>query len=348
MLEERSYKKIDHPSAWIGETLQNSDVWLTELTDEQIAELDTALVSVKAQEIGAQQINPENFVLPEFGGTLHNLAKDIESGRGFCLIRGLPLDRWGEADSALVYFGISSYLGQAVSQNRKGQILVPIRNTGRSAADPDARGPETNAEGSYHSDFADIVGLMCMCPAKEGGISRICSSIAIYNKMVDEGRTDLIDALFAGYPFYRKNEQKPGLPAYSQAPIPMLSVFDQILSFRVISGWSRMAAETSGIPWSDIQAEAADFIETTARDPKYHLNMGFKVGDVQFLNNYAVLHSRTGYTDYPEPERRRFLQRIWLKAHLGRTLAEDFDHLFGPESTREGIPGWEEANSAGA
>ena len=187
-------------------------------------------------------------------------------------------------------------------------------------------------------DFADIVGLLCIHPARTGGVSRICSSMAIFNALLASGQRDLVDALYEGYPFDRKGEEGPGVAPVSETPVPMLSWHGGVLSFRYVPGWSETATKRTGRPWTTAQRAAIDEVNRLSNLPEFFLDMDFQVGDVQYLNNYSVLHSRTEFVDFPEPERKRFLQRVWLRAELGRELAPEFDHLFGPASTRDGIP----------
>lgn len=336
---ERTYARVSDASAWKGQSLQGSREWLRQVDDENIHDMERALASVHDRGLSMEEIRKENFPLPSLQGALSDMATEIEFGRGFALLRGLPVERWGVEDATTVYWGLSTHLGTPTSQSKRGNRMMAVRDVGLSAADLNVRGPLTNAKLYYHSDFADVVGLMCIHPAKEGGVSRICSSMAVYNALVDAGRRDLVDALYDGYLFDRKSEEGPGIFPVSEAPVPMLSWHEGRLSFRYVPSWAETAAKRTGKPWFDVQRAALDEVNRLSNLPEFYLDMDFQVGDVQYLNNYSVLHSRTDFVDHDEPERKRFLQRIWLRAHLGRQLAPDFDHLFGAASTRDGIPG---------
>lgn len=346
MSANRTYARVADASAWKGETLQASSAWLTQVSAENVRDLEAALASVRRRGIATEDVGREDFAIPSLQDRLADIARDIESGCGFALLRGLPVERWGPVDATAIYWGLSAHLGAPVSQSRRGNRMMPVRDAGLPAGKLNVRGPLTNARLYYHSDFADIVGLLCMHPAKSGGISRICSSIAIYNALVDAGRTDLIDALYDGYLFDRKGEEGPGVAPVSEQPIPMLSWHGGRLSFRYVPGWAETAVKRTGTPWSAVQQAAVDEVNRLSNLPEFYLDMQFQTGDVQFLNNYSALHSRTDFVDFDEPERKRFLQRIWLRAHLGRELATDFDHLFGPASTRDGIPAVQERLAA--
>ena len=157
--------------------------------------------------------------------------------------------------------------------------------------------------------------------------------------LVQCGRTDLIDVLYDGFLFDRKGEQREGVPPVSKTLIPMLSWYENRLSFRFVPGWAKAALLRTGKTWTPKQKEAFDEVNRITNRPDMYLDMKFKPGDVQFLNNYTVLHSRTSFVDHDEPERKRLLQRIWLRSNCGRELAEDFDQLFGDDQpTRNGIP----------
>lgn len=334
----RLYTPIDDRSAWKGRELQQSDAWVTRVDAGHAAELETALASVRARGLKDEEITRADFSLPGLGGVLAGLAEEIEFGRGFALLRGLPVQRWGLVDATTIYFGMSTHIGRPVSQNRSGAMSMLVRDVGLSAKELNVRGPQTNARLYFHSDFSDVAALMCMHPAKEGGVSRICSSIALYNALAADKRTDLIDAFYEGFPFDRKGEERPGLPPIAEQPIPMLGYHRGRLSFRYFPGWSDTAIKRTGIPYTPVQRQALDAVNALSNTEEYYLDTHFQIGDVQYVNNYSVLHSRTDFIDFDEPERKRLLVRLWLRAHLGRELPAEFDQLFGPSATRDGIP----------
>ena len=339
MNEGRIYTELDDPAAWTGDDMRKSTDWLTHVDDQAIADMEAALAGVRLRRLALPDIGRDDFPLPSMAATLAKIAHALEHGTGFALVRGLPVQRWGFDDATIIYWGLSTHLGRPVSQDRSGKLMEEVRNLGASPKpELDIRGPQTSAELFFHADFADIVGLLCLHPARSGGVSRICSALAIYNALVRAGRRDLIDALYDGYFLDRKGEQGPQLPPVSEHPVPMLSWHRERLSFRFTPGWVKAAVRRTGRTWSPIQQEAFDEVCRLSNRPEFVLDMDFQTGDVQFLNNYAVLHSRTAFVDHDEPERKRFLQRIWLRSRIGHELAEDFDHLFGPASTRDGIP----------
>lgn len=337
-MEEHKYSPISDRSAWCASDHQASQCWLTVMTEDNIQDMEFALASLGDRDPFDETVTCEDFALPSLERKLQAIARDIEFGRGFCLIRGLPVARWGIEKAVAIYWGLSLHLGTPVSQSAGGERLVAVQDAGKSADDLNVRGPLTNSRLYFHSDFADIAGLLCMHPAKSGGVSRICSSMAIYNALLTAGKQDLLDAFYEGFPFDRKGEQPSGMSPIAETPIPMLSWHGGRLSFRYVPGWSETATKRTGIPWTARQRAAIEAVNQLANLPEFFFDMNFQAGDVQYLNNYSVLHSRTDFIDHEEPERKRVLQRVWLRARLGRDLAPSFDHLFGEASTRDGIP----------
>ena len=162
---ERTYARASDASAWKGQSLQGSREWLKQVDDGNIHDMERALASVRERNLPMEEIRKEDFPLPSLQGALSDMAAEIESGRGFALLRGLLVGRWGVEDATTVYWGLSTHLGTPTSQSRRGNRMMAVCDAGLSAAALNVRGPLTNARFYYHSDFADVVGLMCVHPA---------------------------------------------------------------------------------------------------------------------------------------------------------------------------------------
>jgi hypothetical protein len=235
---------------------------------------------------------------------------ELDRGRGFVLIRGFPVDDHGEAVCMEIYWGVGLHMGRAVSQNIDGDLIGHIRDTG---ADPNAYGVrlyKTRAEQDFHTDGADVIGLFCLKPAKAGGVSRIVSSPAIFNRMLRE-RPDLAAVVFEPFPFDTQGQHKPGGKPWFDVAI--CRVADRRLRTFFIPWYIRESQQHAEAPrLSRAQQEAIAFIESAANDPAYWLDMDFRPGDMQFLKNASILHKRTAYTDWDDPALKRHLLRLWL------------------------------------
>ncbi|HEV8298548.1 MAG TPA: TauD/TfdA family dioxygenase, partial [Acidimicrobiales bacterium] len=245
---------------------------------------------------------------------------DLLDGRGFVLIRGLPVATLSDRQMELLFWGIGQYLGIPIPQNDAGDLLIHVRDEGLDFANPIVRGYQTRQRLDYHSDSSDIVGLLCRRPAKSGGVSTIVSCTEIHDEMVRR-RPDLAALLHEYWWFDRRKANTPD------------NFFERricaVHNGRLLTHYGRAHIESAsrgeGIPpLTDRQREALDLFDSLLNSPEYVLNMDFQPGDVQFLNNYVIMHARTDYEDWPEPERRRDLCRIWLTVRRDLDLPPDF------------------------
>jgi hypothetical protein len=321
---------IDGPSAWVGATLRDRpETWTYTLSADEIAEIEAAVAAVLTAGLDVADVTRGNFPLPRFGRTLDALCREILEGRGFALIRGLPVAGKSMLQNAIAYCGIGGYFGKACSQNAKGHLLGHVRDLGgpTAAVDPTVRAYHTAERQMFHTDGSDIVGLLCLQQAKSGGLSSIVSSMAMYNRMATE-RPDLVRRLFAPLPFDRRGEVPEGMrPFYL---IPVCTDYAGQLSV----GYTRRNINSSqrhpdAPKLSSQDIEALDMLDTLANDSDLRLDMVLQPGDMQFLHNHTILHDRTAFEDWPEPERKRHLLRLWLAAANGRPLDPTLAQRFG-------------------
>lgn len=298
------------PDAWLGREMEGDPTWRQMLAPPEIAELLAACDRGRATGRDVLAWTCEDFPLPTLEPRLAGWRNDLDRGRGFVLIRGFPVDRHDEATCREVYWGLGLHFGRAVSQNTDGDLIGHVRDTG---ADPSAYGVrlyKTRAEQDFHTDGADIIGLFCLAPARSGGVSRIASSPAIFNRLLRE-RPDLAPVLFESFPFDTQGQHKPGQKPWFDAP---LCRYDggRLRTF-FIPWYIRESQQHPAAPrLTKDQDEAITFIETAANDPAHYLDMDFRPGDIQLLTNAAILHKRTAYEDWVEPARKRHLLRLWL------------------------------------
>ena len=309
--------RIEGPSAWYGRHLKNSDEWLVELSDADIAEIDAALEASAGLDI--KDIAPQSFPLPTLAPRFDALLDELLEGRGFFLLRGLPRHRYDIERAARAYWGIGTYFGTMRSQNARGDLLGHVIDLSRSVDDPTARIYQTSARQNYHADSTDIVSLLCLEKAMEGGASSIVSSVTLFNEMRTR-RPDLVEELF--FPFYidRRSEVPAGKKPWYRMPV--FCWHEGLLTTHFTRPYLDSAQRFDDVPrLTAKQIEALDLFQALCEDPDIHLSMDFEPGDMQFIQNYQVLHDRTAFTDWPgEPERRRHLLRLWLCAPRGREL----------------------------
>ena len=323
---------LNGPIAWVGPDMAASDAWLHQLTDAEIAELDAALEVAKASGLPMEQLSRAQFPLPTMAPMLAGWLDELETGRGFVTARGVPVERYTEADAAIVYWGMGLYLGTAVSQNAAGDVLGHVRDTGDDPNDPSVRLYRTRARQSFHVDGADIIGLLCLRISESGGESLIVSSVSIYNE-IGRRRPDLVPLLFENYCWDNHQQQEEGGPAFFEVPI--CAFRDDQLHFAYAGWYIRGAQGLPGVPpLTPEQHELLDLIDEIAEDPAFHLSVDCRPGDIQLLRNSTILHSREAYLDHPEPERKRHLLRLWLRA---TDFTENEQALLGAVPEKAGV-----------
>jgi hypothetical protein len=301
---------VQNATAWTGRELAARRDWIHELNPAEVRDLDRAVAHARATGKPLGELGREDFPLGRLAAAVEGWLDALDAGRGFTLVRGVPVERYGEEDAALAYWGLGLHLGRAVSQNAAGDLLGHVRDAGLSRRDPSLRLYRTREPLGFHTDGSDIVGLLCLRPAKSGGVSRIASSAAIYNEILRR-RPELAAALYQPFPFDRNGEEGPGEPPYFL--LPLCRYEPQRLRMFYIGWYIRDSQRHAQAPrLADAQRQVIDLIDEIAADPAIHLDMDFRPGDIQWLKNAAILHSRTEFEDPPEPERKRHLLRLWL------------------------------------
>ena len=324
-------------SAWQGEDLARSTEWIYQLTPSDLAEIDAALGHVRRDSKPIAQIERGDFPLGALDEKLERIADEVDRGRGFHLIRGFPIERYGESDAALAFWGIATRFGSVISQNAYGDLVGHVRDTGRKLGEKDVRGYDTTSELRFHNDECDLIALMCLRTAKEGGLSSIVSSASVFNRLLAT-KPAVLPKLFEGYIFSLMGEERPGVGPVSDHKIPIFSWHAGRMSCRYTINTVLQAAQHGFALTEEDRATLFAPLEA-ARQPGLALSFELKPGDIQLANNLMTLHQRTSYVDRDEPEKKRHLLRLWLASRRPRALAPEFEQRFNDGwSFRRGIP----------
>lgn len=317
---------IHGPSAWYGPDLLARKEWIEHLSETEIAEVESASLRLINADVDIPAVRQQDFPLPTLGPRLKRVLHEVLNGRGFVLLRRLPVESWSRRQAAMAYFGIGTYFGNARSQNSQGHVLGHVMDLGKSGSDPNVRLYQTHERQGYHTDSCDVVGLLCLQPAKAGGLSSIVSSVTLFNE-IRRRRPDLIPCLFEPIETDRRGEVGEGQKPYFQ--IPVFNWYAGLLSAIYQRKYIDSARRFVKTPLSSQQVEALDLFDALSDDPSLNLAMEFLPGDMQFLHNHTLLHDRTAFEDWPEPERKRHLLRLWLAPLEGRPLPPVFAERFG-------------------
>jgi len=319
---------ITGPSAWRGEDLQDHpQTWTDPLEATFITALSDLADRYLARNRPLSDMARDDMDHPALRTRVSAWQATLMHGRGFVLARGLPVDDWGITKTATAWYGLGLLMGTPRSQNAQGHLLGHVRDLGLSTDDPKVRIYQTTERQTFHTDSCDVVGLVCLKTAREGGESAIVSSMQIYNEMHRQD-PELLRALFNTFPTDRRGEIPPGKRAWFDIPVfnhhaGHLSV---IYARRYITSAARLEGPRR---LSDLELAALDRFDALANDPAMHLKMEFMPGDMQFVHNHTILHDRLAYQDWPEPERKRHLLRLWLAIPGARPLPDVYAERYG-------------------
>lgn len=331
--------RAQDPAAWTRDDVAREPVH--QLDAEQAGQL-AALgrsVPLEARVLAGLDLRER---LPALEPVMRSVHRALAAGRGFALLRGFPVDRLDTEQCCVAYWGLGSWLGQGVTQSSAGELVGQVRD--RGAERLLTRGYQSSAALTFHVDLADIVGLLCVRAAREGGMSLAASSLRVF-ELMRAAHPEYVEALAGGFHWSRNGEQVAGESAYS-ARIPLFTVVDGLLSCRMNLSMIRRGAAESGVPLTGLQEAALDFIQRTAAREDLCWAARLAPGDIQFLNNYTALHSRTEFVDWPEPERRRLMLRLWVRDPGLRPLGPQSD-LIRDEPLVYGLQGRTPAELAG-
>lgn len=325
MMDAPTFPRFDEsPANWKGPQLgAEPDKWVHELTPGELADLDRVIDAHGARDDDLIGLTRADAPLPELAPRLARIRDDLLNGHGLALIRGFPADRYTLRQKATAFWAIGAHLGEPVSQNAKGHVLGHVRDLGFDYSRPSSRGYQTAERLPYHCDSGDVVGLLSINTSKSGGLSSAVSSTALYHAIVDR-RPDLAAVLMQ--PTYR--DRRDEIPS-GKGPwykVPVFNPHQGRVFGHYVRSAIRKAQRFDDVPRITAeQEEAFDYLDGLAASDEFRLDMEFQVGDMQFLCNHWVLHSRTKFEDWPELEKRRHLLRLWLACPDGPALPQVYD-----------------------
>ncbi|HEY3834906.1 MAG TPA: TauD/TfdA family dioxygenase [Acidimicrobiia bacterium] len=310
---------------WTAHDVRDEGVWTETLDRDECVELDHALRTALATSSDVLDVTKDDFPLPALSLRLCAIENELINGRGFVRIRGIDRDAYDQSEMEMLYWGIGSHLGLPWAQNHHGHVLGDVTDQQRSVGDPTARGNELGGVPlPFHCDGSDLVGLMCLTNGRAGGLSKVANSVTIHNRLVRE-RPDLAAALYDPYPYdFRGEQPNGGQPFYT---VPVFTEWNDRLFCRCIPPYILASQRHTDAPRIDaLHREALDAVVALADDPQHHVAMELLPGDMQFIDNYHVLHGRTAYEDDRDAGAIRHLKRLWLETTVLADRPPYFQH----------------------
>lgn len=298
------------------------------MTEADLSELEGAVEVALSTKKPLQDVSLDDISLPALGPRLRALGDEVVHGRGFQLIRGLPVERWSREESVAAYWVMGLHWGAAKSNNKKGHLVGHIKDLGQDPSDPNTRLYATSAAQPYHNDGpADVVTLLCLQNAGTGGVSHWSSSHSVFNEVLRR-RPDLAEVLAGPWFFDRKGEVPPGKKGFFE--IPVFNYYKNFLSVNFSSNYFLQSQRHVEVPrLTAAHVEAIEIFESLASSDALRMDYTLTPGDIQILSNHTCLHARSAFTDHPDPDQRRHLLRLWLAPANERPLPPCYAEIMG-------------------
>jgi hypothetical protein len=305
-------------SAWRPADFPSPEAFSITLTEAHLAAFDAALAATRRAGLPTEELTAREFPLTPIAADVAAWRHEVLGGRGFIVLRTFPRERYTVEDLETLFFGLGTHFGRAVSQSSMGDRLGHVTDVG--GRDRRERAYRSSRELTLHTDRADIVAMLCLQQAVRGGLSGYASAHTIYNDIL-ASRPELLEPLFAGFPYHRRGEEAPGEPAITPYRVPVLSEAEGQLSVVWLRAYIEMAAKELGTPLGEDERAALDYFDEVGARDDVQLTFMLEPGHAIFFNNCVLLHNRTSFEDDPDPSRKRHLLRLWLMLDGARPLA---------------------------
>jgi hypothetical protein len=318
-----------HRQGWLGRDLDR-DALYWDLTPAHLAAIDELMARIEAKGLPFHQIRREDFSHPALDADLAAVLERIKTGPGLLIMRGFPVGKYAPERMQAVYWGIGAHFGRGCSQSADGDYLGHVTNVEKAS-----RGYTTDRELHAHTDSAEIVGLLCVRDAKEGGLSIYASSLKVH-EIVERERPEYLLVLERGFRCDRRGEEPPEDAPVTPYRVPVFSNKDGVLTTRFVRGVIDRGAERLGEPLTTLDTKALAFFEEVAQRDEVRFEVMLRPGEASFINNYEILHARTSFVDWDEPDRKRLLYRLWLEGEPARPMVPEV-HLYQNRSGHMGV-----------
>lgn len=313
-------QRIDDPAAWSGPAIRDRQDWVVELSSDQSDAIRAAVQAAKDSGRDLLKLGRDDFPIPALADVIDGIHRELEGGRGFTVLRGLPIAEMSEDDAKMVLWGLGRHIGTPEPQDGAGNLLHSVRDTGARVETTDnIRSFQTNDPQRFHNDGCDTFMLMCRQTAKSGGRSRLASAVQIFNDILEQ-RPDLAKVLQEDFHMDARGQRPDGVTIQV---MPIYHWFAERLSINLKLRYIHTAQRFDEVPpLSPAQKEAIALFEKVAEENVLEFDM--QAGDALVANNYTIIHGRTGFEDWPDPDQRRHMLRLWLTLPEGRPLPPVF------------------------
>ena len=307
---------IAGPSAWVRADIRRED-WRVEFDPACRDEIRRAVEELRTYPLPTIVLGAGDFAMPACRAAMARVRRMLDHGRRFAIVNRLPLDEINAAEATQVYWLLSGMVSRPVAQKLDGSLVYDVLDAGGAALPGSGVRPDqTSIEIRFHNDNSyndtppDYVGLLCLRRAMAGGHSRVLSFHTVHNEMRRRCPERLV-RLYERFWFDRQREFHAG-----ESPVFAAPVFDgsgaevkaRFSAHQIKSGYA-----LRGEPLDPAGKAALAALLDIFEDEALSVDFDLEAGEMQFVQNRVLGHSRTAFVDWPEPERKRHLVRLWLR-----------------------------------
>ena len=321
------------PMAWRGSELTKEQIAF-DLSQRQISALEDVLARVEKAGLPMRDIGLEHARHPALDSALAQVFDEIQHGRGIVIVRGLPVTRYSVEQIGKMYWALGAHFGRGVSQSALGDLLGQVRDETPPGQAESARGYLSRRELSLHTDLGQIVGLLCVRQSRAGGFSQYASGLAIHNELMSR-RPDLMPLYYRGFRYHRRGEQPADHPEITPYNVPVFSNVDGNISVFYVREIAAVAMRDLGLEYTAEELDALDTFRKTARELQFETRL--EPGEATFANNLTMLHARSEFDDWDDPDKKRLMLRLWLDAHRDARPSVRELHIYENKDGASGI-----------
>jgi Taurine catabolism dioxygenase TauD, TfdA family len=325
--------QIHHPMAWRGTEIGKEELAF-DLTRRHVSALEDVLLRVRREGRALGEIRAGHCRHPALDDDFARVFDDIQEGRGIVILRGVPVAEHSVEEVSAIHWAIGTHFGRGVSQSARGDLLGQVRDETPPGQPESARGYTSRRELSLHVDLGQIVGLMCVRQARGGGFSQYASGLAVHNEIL-ASRPDLMPILYRGFPYHRRGEEAPDHAPITPYDIPVFSESHGRISVFMVREIVNAAFRELKRDFTAEEIDAIDTFRSTAHRLQFETRL--EPGEASFINNYTIMHARSEFDDWDEPEKKRLMLRLWLDAGRNARPVVPQIHIYENEGGRSGI-----------
>ena len=290
--------------------------------DEAVAELEALVRALRKNPLPMLLLSPAHFALTACADTMAAVGRKLRDGVGLAVIDRIPVERFSADENRALYWLLGGLLGRLVAQKWDGTMSYDVRDTGK-ALEYGVRRSVTSLELQFHTDAPwltlppELVGLLCLNPAREGGVSRFLSLVTVHNEL-RRRHPEVLPRLYQPFPWDRQAEHAPGDEKVSWQPVFQSDGRDVLARYNealILNGEA-----LTGVSLDPEGRQALAAMRAIVESPESAVELTIEKGQIQYLNNYHFAHSRTAFKDAEEPHLKRHLIRLWNRDAGGQTF----------------------------